>query len=155
IGDALYNTDNKMFRIVASLEGDIVGTWKWDAYYQYGRNDFRSDLIGGVLTSRAVKAINAVRNGAGQIVCAVNADANPANDAPNCAPRTPSGNQVSAAARAYVTATGFHTDVPTERVGAGNVRGEPFSLWAGPISVALGGEFRSDNIAGDADIFSK
>ncbi len=155
IGDALYNTDNKTFRVVASLEGEFGAGWKWDAYYQYGRNDFRSDLIGGVVTSRATRALNAVRNGAGQIVCAVNADANPANDDPNCVPLNPFGNQVSPAAKAYVTANGFQTDVTTEHVVAANIRGEPFSLWAGPISVAVGGEFRSDRIAGDADIFSK
>ena len=155
IGDAIYNTDNKTFRVVASLEGDLVASWKWDAYYQYGRNDFRSDLIGGVVTSRATRALAAVRNSSGQIVCAVNADANPANDDPKCVPLNPFGNQVSPAAKAYVTANGFQTDVTTEHVAAANLRGEPISLWAGPISVALGGEFRSDQIAGDADIFSK
>ena len=155
IGDALYNTDNKTFRVVASLEGELGGGWKWDAYYQYGRNDFRSDLIGGVITSRAVRALAAVRNGSGQIVCAVNADASTANDDPNCVPLNPFGNQVSTAAKNYVTANGFQTDVTTEHVVAGNVRGEPFSLWAGPVSVAVGGEFRTDRIAGDADIFSK
>ena len=155
IGDALYNTDNKTFRVVASLEGEFGAGWKWDAYYQYGRNDFRSDLIGGVVTSRATRALNAVTNASGQIVCAVNADATLANDDPNCVPLNPFGNQVSTAAKAYVTANGFQTDVTTEHVVAGNVRGEPFSLWAGPISVAVGGEFRSDSIAGDADIFSK
>ena len=155
IGDAIYNTENKTFRVVASLEGEFGAGWKWDAYYQYGRNDFRSDLIGGVVTSRATRALAAVTNGAGQIVCAVNADANPANDDPNCVALNPFGNQVSTAAKAYVTANGFQTDVTTEHVVAVNFRGEPFSLWAGPISVAVGGEFRSDRIAGDADIFSK
>lgn len=154
IGDALFNTHNKTFRVVASLEGEL-GAWKWDAYYQFGRNDFRSDLIGGVISARAVKAINAVRNGSGQIVCAVNADASAANDDPSCVPLNPFGNQVSAEARKYVNANGFQTDVTTEHVVAANVRGEPFSLWAGPISIALGGEFRSDKINGDADIFSK
>jgi iron complex outermembrane receptor protein len=155
IGDPFFNTHNKTFRAVASLEGELGGSWKWDAYYQFGRNDFRSDLLGGVISARAVKAINSVLNGSGQIVCAVNADATTANDDPNCAPLNPFGNQVSAAARRYVTANGFQTDVTTEHVAAANVRGEPFSLWAGPISVAVGGEFRSDKIAGDADIFSK
>ncbi len=155
IGDPLFNTDNKTFRAVASLEGDLGGSWKWDSYYQFGRNEFRSDLIGGVVSARAVKSINSVQNGAGQIVCAVNADASTANDDPGCVPLNPFGNQVSQSAKNYVTANGFQTDVTTEHVFAANVHGEPFSLWAGPISVAIGGEFRSDKIAGDADIFSK
>jgi outer membrane receptor protein involved in Fe transport len=154
IGDPPFITHNRTYRIVASLNGDLGRGWKWDAYYQYGRNDFRSDLIGGVVTSRIVKAINAVSSG-GQIVCAVNADATTANDDPNCVPLNPFGNQVSAAAKAYVTANGFQTDITDEHVVAANLRGEPFSLWAGPVSVAVGGEFRSDQISGDADIFSK
>ena len=155
IGDAGFTTRDKTYRLVASLEGDLGGSWKWDAYYQYGRNDFRSDLTDGVVVSRITKAINAVRNGSGQIVCAVNADASTANDDPGCVALNPFGNQVSAGARDYVTADGFQTDLTIEHVAAANLRGEPFSLWAGPISVAVGGEFRSDQIAGDADIFSK
>ena len=155
IGDAAFTTHNKTYRLVASLEGDLGGSWKWDGYYQYGRNDFRSDLTGGVISARAVKAINAVRNGAGQIVCAVNADASALNDDPNCAPLNPFGNQISAAAKNYVTGNGFQTDLTIEHVVAANLHGEPFSLWAGPVSIAAGGEFRSDQITGDADIFSK
>jgi outer membrane receptor protein involved in Fe transport len=155
IGDPPYISRNNTFRVVASLDGDLGHGWKWDAYYQYGHNDFRSDLTGGVVTSRIVKAINAVTNGAGQIVCAVNADATTANDDPNCVPLNPFGNQVSAAAKAYVTANGFQTDITTEHVVAANLRGEPFSLWAGPVSVGVGGEFRSDEISGDADLISK
>ena len=155
IGDAGFITHNKTYRLVASLEGDLGGSWKWDSYYQYGRNDFRSDLTNGVVTSRIVKAINAVNNGAGQPVCAVNADASPLNDDPSCVALNPFGNQVSAAAKNYVTANGFQTDLTIEHVVAANLRGEPFSLWAGPVSVAVGGEFRSDEISGDADIFSK
>ena len=154
IGDAALNTHNKMYRVVASLDGDLGGSWKWDAYYQYGRNDFRTDLLGGVISARAVKAINAV-NGPGGPVCAVNADANPLNDDPGCVALNPFGNQVSAAAKNYVTANGFQTDLTVEHVAAANLHGEPFSLWAGPVSIAAGAEFRSDQITGDADIFSK
>ena len=49
-------------------------------------------------------AINSVRNGAGQIVCAINADASSANDDPSCAAVNPFSNDaVSSAARAYVS----------------------------------------------------
>ncbi len=155
IGDPPLITKNNTYRLVASLEGELPGGWKWDGYYQYGRNDFRTDMLGGVINSRIAKAVNAVRNGAGQIVCAVNADVSTANDDPSCVALNPFGNQVSAAAKAYVTANAFQTDLTIEHVAALNLHGEPFSLWAGPVSVAAGGEFRSDQITGDADIFSK
>src|SRR5262249_14568355 len=70
-------------------------------------------------------------------------------------PLNPFGNQVSAAAHAYVVGTSVQTDVTTEHVVSGNVQGEPFSTWAGPVSVAGGVEYRSDKIDGTADPISQ
>jgi iron complex outermembrane receptor protein len=58
-----------------------------------------------VLSQRFSNALNAVRNPAGQIVCAINADAITSNDDAACVPINPFGNgNVSAAGRAYATA---------------------------------------------------
>lgn len=147
-------TTNNMFRTVFSLEGKLGGGWAWDAYYQYGRNSFRNDTTNNTVTSRMLLALDSVRNGAGQIVCRVNADANPANDAPGCVAYNPFGTQSSQAARDYVTADGFQTNVTTEHVVAANVRGNLFQLPAGPFAIAAGGEFRSDKVGGDVDPLS-
>jgi hypothetical protein len=135
-----------------SLKGKIAGSWTWDAYYQYGHNQFEVDADNDVINSNVVSATDAVRNSAGQIVCRANAVT---VTKPGCAPLNPFGNQVSQAAKTYVTGTSVQTDLTTEHVVSGNVQGQPLSTWAGPVSVAGGVEYRSDKIEGGADPISQ
>jgi iron complex outermembrane recepter protein len=156
IGNAVADSVNKTFRAVASLNGKMGGSWSWDGYYQYGNNDFRQDSTNNVMISRMVKAVDAVRNSSGQVVCAVNANASTADDDPACAPFNPFGrDNFSEAAKTYVTPPGFQTTKFTQNVLAANVQGDVFSTWAGPVSLAAGLEGRRDEISGDADIISK
>jgi iron complex outermembrane receptor protein len=159
IGNPLLRSRNDLWRAVFSLKGKIAGSWTWDAYYQYGHNQFEVDADNNVITNNLystaannASAIDSVRNASGQIVCRVNAVT---VTVPGCVPLNPFGNQVSAAAKAYVTGTSVQTDLTTEHVVAGNVQGEPFSTWAGPVSVAGGVEYRSDKIDGTADPISQ
>lgn len=74
----------------------------WTVSGSYGRVDgaTRSWQINNVLFANA---LDAVRDGSGAIVCAINADADPSNDDPRCAPVNPFGvGNVSQAARDYV-----------------------------------------------------
>ncbi len=155
IGNPYIHSRNRVFRVVASLEGKLSDRWGWDAYYQFGRNDFRTDMTNAIVTPRLNKAIDAVRTPGGQIVCRVNVDPNPANDDPACVPVNIFGEQVSQAARNYIIAPAFQTNITTEHVVAANLRGDLVQLWAGPLSIATGGEFRSDKIAGTADPVSQ
>lgn len=152
IGNPLLRSRNDLWRTVASLKGKIAGSWTWDAYYQYGHNQFELDADNNVITSKISSALDAVRNSAGQIVCRAN---QVAVTQPGCVPLNPFGNQVSQAAKAYVTGTSVQTDLTTEHVIAGNVQGEPFSTWAGPVSLAGGVEYRSDKLDGSADPISE
>ena len=155
IGRTAYVTHDDVYRVVASLEGKLGGSWSWDAYYQYGENHFRDDVTNAVVSSRIAKALDPVRNAAGQIVCRVNADAITTNDDPACVAYNPFGNQASAAAKAYVVGNAFQTNVDTQHVAAANLRGSLFNLPYGAVSIAVGGEYRNDHIAGDADALSK
>jgi iron complex outermembrane recepter protein len=152
IGNPLLRSRNNLLRVVLSLKGKIAGSWTWDAYYQYGHNDFEVDADNDVINANITSAIDAARNAAGQIVCRANVVS---VTKPGCVPLNPFGNQVSAAAHAYVTGTSVQTDLTTEHVVAGNIQGEPFSTWAGPVSVAGGVEYRSDKIDGTADPISQ
>lgn len=157
IGPADIRITNNMYRAVGSVQYDIGGSWKVDAYYQFGRNDFRSDTTNGTITSRLLKAVDAVRSG-GQIVCRVNADASTANDDPACVPLNPFGyanGSTFAAAKAYVTANGYQTNRTTEHVVAANIQGHLFELPGGPVAVGFGGEFRSDKVVGGADALAQ
>jgi len=154
LGRPDIRTTNNVYRAVASLKGPLGPRFDWDAYYQYGRNEFRYDVSNHTVTARMTKALDAVRNASGQIVCRVNADADPTNDDPACVAFNPFGQQSSQAARNYVTASGFQTANTTEHVASVNLRGRPIDLPAGPIRIAIGGEFRSDRVVGDADALS-
>jgi outer membrane receptor protein involved in Fe transport len=155
IGNPPLDSVNKLYQVFAALDGKIgTSSWKWDAHYGFGRNNFSLDVPNLVITANAAKAADAVRNGAGQIVCRVNADANPANDDPACVPLNPFGNQISQAAINYITAQSSQTTRTTENTLAGNIQGEVLDTWAGAVSLAVGAEYRNDKIVGSADAIS-
>jgi len=157
IGPGDLKVRNEVWRIVGSAAYDIGGGWKADMYYQFGRNDFRSDITGGTVTSRILNALDAV-SGANGPVCRINADAVTTNDDPNCVALNPFGSGQGAtfnAAKAYVKANAFQTNVTTEHVVAANVTGPLVALPAGNLSIAVGGEYRSDQVKGEADALSK
>ena len=107
------------------------------------------------MSARINAALDPVRNAAGQIVCRVNTDAIATNDQPGCVGYNPFGQQASQAAKDYITADAFQTNVTTEHVAAANLRGDLFNLPAGAVAIAVGGEFRSDKVNGDTDALSK
>ena len=155
VGNPLTSETNKVIRAVGSLQGELGGSWGWDAYYQFGRNELRLDTINNDVVAHFAQAIDSVKLPNGQIVCRVNADANPNNDVPGCVPLNPFGNQVSPAAAAFVTASSFQHNITTEHVVAANFHGDLFSTWAGPVAAATGVEYRSDKIDGTTDPISQ
>ena len=157
VGNALAESTTKTYRAVASLNGKFgESSWSWDGYYQFGKNDVRLDVERNIAISKMRNAIDAVTNGAGQIVCRINADAIAANDDPACAPFNPFGrDRFSAAALAYVTPHGFQTTAIRENVVAANAQGDLFMLPAGAVKLAGGVEARNQKLTGDADSLSK
>jgi len=150
----------KAFSLGATGSLDFMNRgWSWDAYYQRGVSQALQEATGIVVRSRFPKAIDAVRNSSGQIVCAVNADANPANDDPACVPYNVFGIGVNSSAVVdYLTGNGvrdFRDEKYTQDVVAFSVNGEPFSLWAGPVSLAFGAEHRRDEVSGENDPISE
>ena len=133
--------------------------WKWDAYFQHGVTDALQEATGVLLHSHQINAIDSVKNAAGQIVCRINADANPNNDDPNCVPYNVFGIGVNGAAAAnYLTGNGardFRDEKFKQDIAAFSVTGDPFSLWAGPVSLAFGAEYRRDSVSGNNDPISQ
>lgn len=157
IGPGIIDVENDVIRVVGSAAYDIDGNWQADAYYQYGRNKFRSDFTNKVISRNVINALDATSAG-GVPVCRVNVDDDPTNDDPSCVPLNPFGYGQGpnfAEAKAYVTGPGFQTNITTQHVIAGNVTGNLFELPAGPVGVAVGGEFRSDKVTGDTDALSQ
>jgi len=150
---AISTTDT--VRVVAGLDGQFGAGWKWDVYYQYGRTVFHQDMYNNPINARMRNAVDAVRDGSGNIVCRINADADPTNDDPACAPFNIFGEyQYSQAARNYVTGSGFQRTVNTQHVVAANISGDLFSITSRPVAVSIGGEWRRNEIAGQTDPIS-
>lgn len=138
---------NTTERFVAGLEGSLQGSWRWDAYFQHGRNTFDSQISNLRINQNFRYAYDAIDDGAGNIVCR-----NPTARAAGCVPLNLFGaGSPSDAAIDYVTGTQFYQVVTEQTVAAANMQGEPFSTWAGPVSVAFGAEYREESATATSD----
>lgn len=118
------------------------GRFKYSAYYSHGEIHGNQKLHNSRIGTNFANALNAVSSN-GQIVCAINADASAANDDSGCVPLNPFG-RFNADPRAvdYVTGTQQSKSVSKLDATGVEVQGDLFSLWAGPVTVALGAEAR-------------
>jgi len=153
IGPAEADTVTQTYRALASLKGSLGSRWKWDVSYEYGKTKLRQNMYNlfNVLVAR--NAVDAVRNSSGQIVCRINQVT--VTD-PTCAPINLFGEgRFSDAAKSYVTGRGFQQTDNDQHHLAANLNGSLFDLPAGPLSVAIGAEYRRESISGTADAVSQ
>ena len=137
-------------RFVAGLKGTFGDTYKWDIYYQAGRSEFDEKIANLRIESNFRSAADSILVG-GVAVCR-----DPVARAAGCVALNPFGaGSPSAAAINYVTGTLLYQVVNKEEVAAANLSGEPFSTWAGPVSLAIGGEYRKESSSGVADKISQ
>ncbi|HMO75535.1 MAG TPA: TonB-dependent receptor [Sphingopyxis sp.] len=157
IGTRAEDHERETWRIVGGVRGRFGSNenWSYEVAANYGRTETYYETGGNVLVANFNRATNAVRNAAGQIVCAVNANASTADDDPACVPLNLFGlGAPSQAALDYV----LHTSSREERASqlqltafiSGNTAGF-FELPGGPIGVALGVEYRRERAYTDYD----
>jgi outer membrane receptor protein involved in Fe transport len=158
----VFDNKRRVDRYVAGLNGTfdaMDSEWTWDAYFQHGIS--RTSENGHNVTAKAEfgAAVDAVRTANGTIACRVNTDAITTNDMPGCVPYNPFGIGVnSEAAINYIMARPGHpyrSQHFTQDVLAATLNGEPFDIWAGPVSIAVGAEHRIEKVAGLADPVSQ
>ena len=135
-------------RWAIGVEGkfDVLGSdWTWDAYYQQSRNVVDSALFKAAIdVARYNRAVDAVVAPTG-IVCRSTLT-NPTN---GCVPYNVFGTGVNqAAAISALNGTSTRRDIMKQNVAAINLSGAPFSTWAGPVSLAFGGEYRREDVSG-------
>ncbi|MGE3333566.1 MAG: TonB-dependent receptor [Rhodospirillaceae bacterium] len=142
-------------RTVRRVSGGLDGTfdaadteWTWNAYAQHSQTGLSPRTLNNGWTPGYLRALDSViANGAP--VCRVNADTNPGNDDPACVPYNPFGIGVNdAKAIAYVNGVSYRYETLKQNVAAASVNGEPFELWAGPVSLAMGVEHRTESVDG-------
>lgn len=154
--------DRDTFRVVGGVEGTFNDDWTYDVSVNYGhlKTKMRSlnnlklfDLDGN--PDGFLLALDATRNTAGQIVCRVNADADPTNDRPDCVPINVFGyGAPSQAALDFVNTTAVRREKATEFVASASIAGDLsqlFELPGGPIGFALGAEYRSETASSAFD----
>lgn len=143
-------TDQNVRRVAAGLKGELGG-FEWDAYYQNGRSRYVQRNQSTVM-SNYLAAVDAVRDASGTIVCRPGAANNPD---PGCVPFNIFGrNSPSQGAVDYVQRTSRNAVTTRQEVAALNITGEPLTLWAGPVSVALGVEYRRERVNSVVDAAS-
>lgn len=159
IGTRAEDHERETFRIVGGVRGDIssVGNVRYEASLNYGRTETYYETGGNVNIANFNRASNAARAADGSIVCRVNIDSNPNNDDPNCRPinlfgqgaplTTPDG-------LAYVLYTSWREQWAEQLNGVAFVSGDTsgfLTLPGGPISAALGVEYRREDAFSDYD----
>jgi outer membrane receptor protein involved in Fe transport len=154
------NNQRQVQRYVIGAEGsfDAFGRpARWDIYAQYGRSDVREQLrniqnLTAIANATAVAfapAGNAGGFATGSIQCLVNLDTNPSNNDPSCVPLNRLGVGVAnPAAVDYVLGDPFRKQVLEQTVTGANLSFTPFATWEGDVSVAVGAEYREEQIRG-------
>jgi iron complex outermembrane recepter protein len=143
LGDSLVKTKRNQYRFVAGAKGRLpIGgrDWTYDIYVEHGTNYTDIDVSNILLSGRFNQAINAVRVD-GEIVCA-----DPVARANGCQPLNIIGGNPSQAALNYIMPERgpYQHTRQTQDVASLNFSGSPFDLWAGPLAIAFGGEFRHE-----------
>ncbi|HEY0621449.1 TonB-dependent receptor domain-containing protein [Sphingomonas sp.] len=159
IGTRSEDHERKTFRIVGGFRGDLsdTGNLRYEIAGNFGRTETYYETGGNVNVARFNRAVNAVRNPAGQIVCRVNADASTTNDDPNCRPLNVFGEGAPSTTPdglAYVLHTSWRKQWAEQLNFVGFVSADTegfFKLPGGPVSMVLGAEYRREDAYSDYD----
>ncbi|WP_304714922.1 TonB-dependent receptor domain-containing protein [Phenylobacterium sp.] len=147
----IRKTDNErsVTRYVVGAQGDFDAfdrAWRWDAYYQRGETETLEIAKDITNNARLALAQDAVFAPNGDIVCRSTLT-NPTN---GCVPFNRMGIGVnSQAALDYILGDPQRKQFFTQQVAAANISGDPFSTWAGPVSMAAGIEHRKEEVSGE------
>jgi outer membrane receptor protein involved in Fe transport len=136
-------------RYVASLDGRFGDGWKWSSYFEVGRSRYYQVYTGNRNQTNWNLAVDAVKAPNGQIVCRSTLT-NPTN---GCIPADVFGNNAlnTTNVASFVLQNPYSTTWASEKAAGVNISGEPFSTWAGPVSVAAGAEWRHELTKTTAD----
>jgi iron complex outermembrane receptor protein len=145
MADAYLNQKIKSQRYTAGFSGKAFGDFKWDLYYTYGQTDISSTSYNNINYQNFYAALDAVRDGSGNIVCRVTVT-NPGLY-PGCAPINMFGvgNQSQGSKDFIYQDTSWRATNTMHDVG-GSIAGSPFKTWAGPVTIALNAEYRKESL---------
>jgi hypothetical protein len=149
-----YNeAEAEVWRGVVGLSGEIGSGWKWDVYYQYGRNDRHQFSRYSRVNTEFQYGLDAVDEGMfmggapnGNIVCRETLMADPDPRSQGCVPINLFGlDNLDQAAIDYAYRPVVEDFIYDQHVIAATINGTLFEGWAGPIGAAAGAEYRSES----------
>jgi len=151
LGFLINKGRSETIRFSGGFNARLGNDWHLDGYYGYGTNLQTIRAIGNLTVERFFDAIDAVRDPAtGDIVCR---RALTITALSSCQPLNIFGpDSASQASINYVLSSpyGGSGSVTKERtrqhVAEIVLRGSPFSTWAGPLSLAVGGGYRKESV---------
>jgi iron complex outermembrane receptor protein len=147
-GNGIAPSNDRYFtRYSAGIDGKATmfgSDWIWGGSYEYSTNRIEEHAFNDPNSVNLRQALASVAGPNGAPVCS-----NPAN---GCVPYNPFGIGVnSQAALNFVTGTAYQLVLLTQKAAEVHISGNPFSLWAGPVSIASGVEWRSEAVGGNSD----
>lgn len=144
-------TTNTYIRSSGGLSGKLFDGFTWDGTVNYTHAIYDNQSKNNRNNANWLLALDAVRGPNGQPICRSTLT-NPNN---GCVPANVFGvNTVSAGAVAYATGTSFIKAYSTQFDANVNAKGSPFSTWAAPVQVAVGGEYRRETVNFTSDPIS-
>ena len=153
LGYATSDSNNRVFRVVGGLDGELGGGWSWSAYATYGRDWYNTSYSNNIIVSNLYAATDVIINPAtGQPDCRINVEgpASPGELAYGaqsmCVPANPFGPGSLASAANYILGDLVQDSIYTQIAGGASLSGEPFSTWAGPVSVTVGTDYRKEKV---------
>ena len=140
------DADTTQINIAAGLSG-ALGKFQWAADYVHGKALLKSTQFNNVNSQRLAEALDAVTDTSGSIVCRI-----ALITTSQCSPLNPFGaGAASDAGLAYVQQdTHYRAETVLDDVTA-SISGSPLNNWAGPITVALSGEWRKLSFVSRSD----
>ncbi len=139
VGPRDSDYERNAYQAVVGVRGDITGSWRYDAYYNYSRtltqlqqtDAVRSRLLAGLETEFAPDGTLRCRNATAR--------------SQGCIPIDIFGKgDISPAAADYIRINLKDLTKATRQVANGYVTGDLFDLGAGPVGVVFGAEWRSE-----------
>lgn len=168
LGNRTEKSRRETYRFVGGVRGDFNNGWNYEVSANYGEFQEETEILGNLNIQRFLLGLDAVRDPAtGNIVCGSQLDptrayddfgGNPdilAADISACQPVNPFGaGNISGAARDYVLSDTTSVGKITQFVASAFVNGDLgqfFELPGGPVSFAVGGEYRRETASFQAD----
>ncbi len=140
VGPRIDERDSDMYLANVGLKADLGSDWRAEAFYSHGRTEFRSGIQNDVSRSKVAAAIAA---GGTATTCA------PSSLAifPGCVPLNMFGEGTITPAAANFIRLNFTDKTVFERnTASAFVSGPLFKLPAGDLAVAIGAEWRKDEL---------